>query len=445
MSRNGSAERRVRPDLRRYRSEAWAWLTGPVRAALDDGGPGRRTATVDFASLPRAAAEGYANLLALRVRPSGRVRVSLPRVDAALRASPSGVSLVELLEALGGPLVGEADRRARERADADQLWVEARAHPALRRHPQLAAWLDAEHEQAGRLPSDPTRRRQVLTAALDVAAALPANGVGRSRFAWGVLRNTKALASTASDGHIRSAAIRAAAAVAGRPVPTSAEGERELWEAVGVVLDALASRVLVAGLAPDGADPVSRGLRSKGEAGLATVLTLDDVSVLLAEPGSRLAGGLVSVVENPEVVVAALAELGPRCPPVICTEGRPHLAAMRLLAGIRDRGERLRVHADFDWDGLAIAGSVLAPRAEPWRMSAADFLRAVRRASAGERPLPQLTGTRVRSAWDPELAAAMAQAGVEVHEEDENVLGDLVGDLWAEAERLEGLSRAHLD
>jgi uncharacterized protein (TIGR02679 family) len=413
--------------LDKYRTPAWSWLTGPMRAALDEA-PGRQTVTVDFTALPAEAADRYADLLGLRARPTGRTRVSIARVDEALRATPAGMSLVALLEALGGPLENRREQRADTRAALANVWVAVREQPALTKHPQLSSWLDTEQVQASRLPADAGRRLDIVTAALDVAQALPAPGIGRARLSWQVFRDTKALSATALDQHRRACVLRAVAVIADRDVPADPAAERELWEAVGVSVDPLSSRVLVAGLAPSGQQPVAQSLRLKASTGLASVLTLADVDAW-ASAGISGMPERVFVCENPEVAVAALAELGVSCPALICTEGRPHLAAVRLVAALVEAGVSVVVHADFDWDGLSIVGTITKLGAEPWRMTAEEYLAAAVAASADGRALPALTGATVASPWCPELQHAMSKRKVEVHEEDDGVLATLLRDL----------------
>jgi uncharacterized protein (TIGR02679 family) len=413
--------------LDKYRTAAWSWLTGPVRAQLDESAD-RQSVTVDFDSLPPEAADRYADLLGLRARPSGRTRVNITRVDTALRASPNGMPLVTLLEALDGPLQNRREQRAVTRIARANVWVAARAHPALAKHPVLEAWVDEEQAQAARLPADPVRRLDIVTGALDVANALPAPGIGRARLSWQVFRDTKALSTAGSDQHRRACALRAVAVIADRQVPSDVAGERELWEAVGVSVDPLSSRVLVAGLAPLGDHAVAHALRARTGAGLASVLTLADIETW--QPDASLTSATrVYVCENPEVVIAALNELGPACPALICTEGRPHLAAVRLISALLSSGARVCTHADFDWDGVSIVAAVTALGAEPWCMKGDDYVRAVSAAASHDRPLPVLTGKPAPTPWCPDLQQQLRKRKLEVHEEDEGVLTSLLHDL----------------
>jgi len=316
-----------------------------------------------------------------------------------------------------------------------------RGHPAVMKHPELLAWLDNEKAHSSRLPGNAQRRLEVLHAALDVTKVLPATGIGRARLSWQVFRDTKALSATTCDQHRRACVLRAVAVLAGRDVPADTAAERELWEAVGVSVDPLSSRVLIAGFTPGGHTAVPHSLRLRTSASLASVLTLADVDAWMSSGLFELPGR-VFICENPEVTVAALSEFGVSCPALICTEGRPHLAAVRLISSLIDAGVSASMHADFDWDGLSIVGAITQQGAEPWRMSAQDYVAAATAAAAHDRPLPRLTGSAVPTQWSPELQHAMRKHEVEVHEEDEDVLAALLGDLSEARDRSGRCSRA---
>ncbi|MFJ2008046.1 DUF2399 domain-containing protein [Streptomyces chartreusis] len=69
--------------------------------------------------------------------------------------------------------------------------------------------------------------------------------------------------------------------------------------------------------------------------------------------------------------------------------------------------------------------------ARPWRMHAAVYLNALTELPA-ERLFP-LAGEAAPTPWDPELASAMAQNGLAVHEEAQlhRLLPDLRHDIFA--------------
>ena len=207
-------------------------------------------------------------------------------------------------------------------------------------------------------------------------------------------------------------------ALATRPErrPAGTAQRRELWERFGVAPDLVSRTCLVWGLRPAGEQSVARRLREAAEAGDPVHLAEWDLRRL---PGfGDLTGTTVLVCENPRVL-EAVAEQATSPWSVVCTSGEPNTVVGRVLGRLATAGASLRYHGDFDWPGLAIANRIVDRYgAAPWRMSAADYLEAVRPDA------PALVGTPVEALWDAELGAAMRDAGRAVHEE--SVLADLL-------------------
>lgn len=113
---------------------------------------------------------------------------------------------------------------------------------------------------------------------------------------------------------------------------------------------------------PRPADPAVRLCRAAP--GEPVWLTLRSLAgrLALARPGA------VFVCENPSVVEAAADRLGSASAPLVCTFGRPGLAALRLLDALHPSAT-LRVRADGDVAGRSIVASLLDryPAAERWR------------------------------------------------------------------------------
>jgi uncharacterized protein (TIGR02679 family) len=179
----------------------------------------------------------------------------------------------------------------------------------------------------------------------------------------------------------------------------------------------------VLGLRPTGDGRLSRHLRESADAGEPRRITLRE---LAASPVAIASGTAVFICENPVVAAAAADRLGPRCAPLVCVEGVPSTAALRLLQSLEHEGARLSFHADFDWAGLRIGNLLSAQMAAlPWRFTARDFQAALTLALASN-PAP-LKGPPARAAWDPALDGAMRAAGRAVFEEQviESLLVDL--------------------
>ncbi|HZD73177.1 MAG TPA: TIGR02679 family protein [Actinomycetota bacterium] len=369
---------------------------------------------------PLATRDRVAALLGELRRPTGDVPVSLARLDAALRTSRFGLGLLEVLEALDGRPV--TDRRAERAAARDSLQAARRelaAHPALRDHPELTAWVDGLDARGlfGPAPGLPPARL-----ALDVLALLPADGVNRAELAHRVAGDAHALDDDAPLGRLVLAGI-ANLLRTGAP-PGDASARRALWEAAGVVSNPLTCHALVLNLPLAGNGRIARRLRESAAEGMSERLLL---SQLRAEPldATPLAGRIVWVCENPVVTERAEAALGSTASPLICVEGWMNSAVARLLSAIHDAGAQLAYHGDFDWSGVRIAASIIGRLpACPWRFRAADYLAAV---EASPNRLPPLEGYPSPTPWDPALTEAMTRSGLVV--EEEAVLADLLTDL----------------
>ena len=388
---------------RRLERNGWVLTGGPL--VLPD---------PDLATRDRVAA-----LLGELRRPAGDLRVSLARLDAALRATRFGVGLVEVLETLDGrPLANRPAERAAARGARDEALRALLDHRALAARPELAAWarrLDAR----ALLPQQSGRPAPAVTA-LEVLACLPAEGIGLAELAQQAAGGAHRLDA---DTPLARLVLAGVAVLLGAGTPSDAAGRRELWDAAGVVVNPLTAHVLVLNLPLGGPGAIAGRLREAAAAGVAERLLL---SQLRREPpdATPLAGRRVRVCENPVVVERAEARLGAGSAPLVCVEGWPNGAAARLLGALHRAGARLGYHGDFDWAGVRIAASVMGRfGAAPWRLGAGDYRTAV----AGRDGLPALAGHPAPTPWDPELAEAMGSVGRLL--EEEAVLEELLGDL----------------
>jgi uncharacterized protein (TIGR02679 family) len=182
--------------------------------------------------------------------------------------------------------------------------------------------------------------------------------------------------------------------------------------------------VLVLGLRADGTGHVDRLLNHAADAGEPLRLTL---RMLQGTPPSiRPTSQPLSVCENPSVVEAAAARLGGRSSPLVCTDGIPTTAVLRLLAGTRRTGAFVRVSADFDAAGVRIT-NLLAKHvsAIPWRYTADTYRQAI--IAQADRQHVRLTGPIPDGLLDPQLAPEMRRTRVAVYEEQQTdiLLGDL--------------------
>jgi uncharacterized protein (TIGR02679 family) len=399
-----------------------------VRSRLERAGPNGAARSLTLRGLDEVERRAIADLLGWRAIPSGDFRIHLEDLDAELRAGALNTGLRRVVEVLGGPLRDLPLEKAGHEAELADLHRLGEEHPAIADRAELRGW-PRELLRAGiitRLAREAAITREAaLQRLLDAVSRLPAPGVLLPVFAADLCGDAHALDA---GRPMASGLLRAAARLGGWPeLPESAPARRQLWAEVGVSCDALSADVLVLGIRPTGDALLARRLRDAAEAGEPQRVTLRELEPILEFGASTP----VAICENPSVVAAAADQLGARCPPLVCVEGIPSSAALRLLRLLLAGGATFRVHADFDWAGVRIANALFAlGYGEPWRFDAGDFQSAV---SAGHRG-PALADSRQEPSWSSSLGPAMADAGCSILEEQ--VLGDLLADLGAAAQRL---------
>jgi uncharacterized protein (TIGR02679 family) len=409
MTEQGRRDRYAAPEYRR--------LLDAARRSLERTG-GSLSATVTVKQPDDAERKVIIGITG-QYRPEGAIQIAvrLADLDAAVRESTGG-GLRDLLERIGPPVKDRpADRR--RLADGREATVRSLENSFLHDQDWFRAWL-------AEIIADGTLTKLVNAADADRAGQAArvleaierrADPVQLAELAAATTGDTKALnhGTTLSTLVLRALSIRG-----GTSRPSTTEQRRELWDSCGVIVDDLASRVLVLNLAARG-DGLGEWLTGASARGVPFYVTLQQ---LIAMPVAPLAGLTVHVCENPAVLRRAVADLGPRAQPLICTEGQPSTAFHRLAAAITNASGVLHYHGDFDWPGVAIANSVIKRHhANPWRMSAADYREAIRE----DADHVKLSGAPQPTPWDPDLAAAMIAAGRAVYEE--SVASPLVADL----------------
>jgi uncharacterized protein (TIGR02679 family) len=338
---------------------AWAVLPGPrkvlaaARRRLEAGhGLGGSPLRVDLTPDER--------LEVGRLLGTSWVRSGRPVGASALaRAVDSlGSDVAGLLAATGGPVRDlRADRAASrrqaavERDQAAQALVDAGVAAST-----VAAWLSRRGLPAagrGELLDLATRCAQVWR-------LLPAPDSGRMLL-------TVLAASALDDPHALDRGSPVATALLrllGHEPLDSAEAWRLAWDEHGIDCDPVSSRVLVLNLRLRG-DAASVRL---SEAAGSEPLWLTWRSLI----GTfRTEDPEVFVCENPSVLIAAADELGDQGLPLVCTNGRPSAAAMRLLTGIAESGAILRIRADDDPAGQEIVAGIMKaiPSGRLWRFT----------------------------------------------------------------------------
>lgn len=292
------------------------------------------------------------------------------------RLTTRGVHLEDLLVALGGPI----DDRVVARAAA----VESRRLEEAAAASVLGAAIDRlcgpesgllERVVADILPSSGTGRR--LSRAGALAQVLDGldhrngpNGVSLAVLAAETFGDAHALDQSTPLG--RAAARLVGALGAGRAGATSSdlgspdvgtsEGWRLAWWSVGVVCDRVSSTVLVLNL-PLVGSPALMAL--SGVMGEPVWLT---ARILAGGVEAAAALGPVFVCENPSVVETAADRMGAGSRPLLCTFGRPSLAAITVLRALHAAGVEVRVSTDDDRGGELVRAAVrtACPNALDW-------------------------------------------------------------------------------
>jgi uncharacterized protein (TIGR02679 family) len=270
-----------------------------------------------------------------------------------------------------------------------------------------------------RLKPDPADAADLVVHAVHVIDDLPSPGV-----ALGVLaaRHTNDAHALDDSSPLATLVIAAARVLVGNPpsgLATAAE-RRAAWASVGVHRDELSSTVLCLGLPGDGSSLTARVLGLAREAGEPCVLTLRQLG---RDPVLGVGARRVWVCENPIVVATAADELGADCPPLVCLNGQPSTAVIRLLELLARDGADFTYHGDFDWGGIRIANRLSQHFPwRPWRFDTASYNDALRR-STGQ----TLAGRQAVAVWDAALSPRMAEAGRQIQEE--LLLPDLINEL----------------
>ena len=372
--------------------------------------------------LDRAERHALAGLLG-RPIVGERVTVDLAGLDRRLRDNGAATGLVAAAERLRGPLVDRPGRRQARTDAAARVWAAGRQaldDAGFDAEPWVQPWIEGLRRAGTLQRVRPERAERALATAVRCVGALPYRSgdspCGRGELASLLTGDAHGL----DDGSLVGAVVlRAAAAIAGTPYPSSAAGRRALWRIVGVLTDEVSTTALTAGLCSTGRS----WLDDRTDAGWESHLTARDLRRL--DLGCPV-DGVVHVCENPRVLEAAL-DAGCRRA-VVCTLGQPTVVVTSVLEQLRAAGAELRYHGDFDWGGITIANLLVGThQCRPWRFAAGDYLDALARLAPVVAELPVLGPDQVASCWDDHLTPAMATAGRAVHEE--LLLDDLLADL----------------
>lgn len=395
----------------RYRGPEFRRLLAAARRSLERNG-GEITGSIGLTNPTTAERNVVVGITgAYRSADVRRLTIPLAALEESVR-NVTGGSLRSVLERIGPELRFRADERTTLDQARQELRAEAETSPLHAAHSWYREWLVG-------LASDGTitglinkNDAHILSQAIHVLEYLhsrPSDSppVMLPALADATTGDTKAL--NPGRGALPTLVLRALATARGIPLESGAEARRELWDTFDVIVDDLASRVLVLNLPATG-QGLGQWLTDAALYGTPFHITLHQLITL------PIAINLptVYICENPAVLRRAAGELGKSSPPLICAEGRPSTAFHRLARLITDAGGTLHYHGDFDWPGIEMTNQLRTRyQAKPWRMSAADYLSGVR----SDSDHVQLGGKPQGTPWDQELAEVMERENRAVYEE----------------------------
>ncbi|MEU3279975.1 TIGR02679 family protein [Streptomyces antibioticus] len=395
----------------RYLQPEYARLLAAARRSLERTG-GRLDGTISVSAPNDAEREALIGLTGT-YRPPGtaKITVRLADLDAAIHTA-TGAPLADLLTQVGGPLRNRPAEKSALQHTRTQLLAQAEASPLHARHPWYRAWLsdlatDGTVTTLINKGDIPTLARAIRV--LEHLDARPADTppLMLPALAETATGDTKAL--NHGRGPLANLVLRALTHAHSVPLPSTAEERRELWDAVDVIVDDLASRVLVLNL-PARGQGLGEWLTGAATYGTPFHITLHQLVTLPITVNLPT----VYACENPAVLRRAAQELGPDSPPLICAEGRPSTAFHRLARAITFGGGTLLYHGDFDWPGIDMTNQLITRHnARPWMMTAADYNTGI----AQDDDHIRLRGKPQSTPWAPELAAAMKRADQALYEE----------------------------
>jgi uncharacterized protein (TIGR02679 family) len=376
-----------------------SWLVDRIRSRLERGEP--IDGTVTLLGATPAQRRAAARLLGRSAGRGTSLSVPLPAVADELWRAAAAPSLVAAVEAIGGPVRDLAAERAAELQRWGDALTQARAS-WLSRLSWYREWLDSIGRDGTVSKLIRQGRTDVIGQATAVLERLPAGSEPGCAVLSALAAAATGDARALTDGPLAGLVLRAIAVREDVQVPASPDAEQALWTAAGVVTDDLASQVLVLNMRAGG-EPVGRWLSEAAAAGEPFRLTLRQLMAAPVLPWPLD----IYVCANSATVRAAADQLGTGCPALVCTEGEPSVACLRLLQSAVNSGSSVRWHGDFSWPGLR--GTALAIRqlgAQPWLMAASDYQAALAR--GGGEPLK---GRAEPSPWDPRLAEVMRMTG----------------------------------
>jgi len=353
---------------------------------------------------------------------SGRLTVRLSDLDEAV-AGATGVDLFTAISVLLGrppthPATAKRLEQERWQQDRQQWLKECPDLPGKIR--SLLASYPTDSELRRVTGSDRKAACQILGRIRDCLIRLPLSSpLPLPVFATETLGDAHALdADQALHRYLREAIEK----LWGKLGQADRWRSRDVFARVGIVLDELSSTVLVMNLRPRSGGFVANLLNDAAAVGQPVRITFRMLRQCPLSFDPR--HPMVSVCENPSVMASAADALGPESRPLVCVEGFPSHAAIRLIDQLAAAGVTCRYHGDFDPSGIQIAHQmIVGHQMQPWRMGATDY----ESASSKSNLKFAESQTIAETAWDPDLQCSLQSRRISVLEE--MILDELLFDL----------------
>ena len=248
-----------RPELTR--------LVQRLRSRLERGKP--LTGTLALPDASDAERDAINRLLGRVPTRGNTAAVSLDQLEDKLRAAGVCPSLQAAVEELTGPVV---DLRA-EREMVESRWtaIFAAASNKIVPRPELKNWFDQLRATGLLRRYGIADAERLLSQALEVVAALPAQDTPLAELAAATLGDAHALDPDTSLGSI---VLRAAAALGKCEKWDDVQSRRDAWASVGVICDELSAPILVLNLRASENTPTSQALAAYAAIGEPTYLSV---------------------------------------------------------------------------------------------------------------------------------------------------------------------------
>lgn len=366
---------------------------------------GRTAGKVTLSHATREEKSALERFLGVPV-PEDRVTFSLLEFEHALQETRfSGVTLRELLEEYYGEvLVGSRERGQQKKCREQEFWrlLESELIQKSPEYEECVSWIGEMQEQksGGYLSlmkeyrkSEEDARRLVLQIAEclhlckrgeEADGTFRGPGIRLAVLAARVTGNPHALDRQNVTGIMLSYAL---CSRSGCPFPLNARLWKELYETNGILVDTLSSTVIAYGVhieTKNGLHPAYEGYLQEKEPCVISLANLEQAQSAYGESSA------IYIVENEMVFSELLACVSSRPVTLLCTSGQPRTAAYRLLELLAGDGVRFYYAGDLDPEGLNIADRIWRSFPEQvhiWRMSSADYEKALSEEALSERRL----------------------------------------------------------